>query len=60
VQKIFAGEIPVPTTSIGVGLASTLAANEAINIILRKRDIVTAPGYIYIDLLDQRLVVGTV
>ncbi len=60
VQKIFAGEMPAPTTSIGVGLASTLAANEVINVILRKRDIVVAPGFIYIDLLDQRLVVGTV
>jgi molybdopterin/thiamine biosynthesis adenylyltransferase len=59
-NRIFAGEIPVPTTSIGVGLASTLAANEVINIILRKRDIVVAPGYIYIDLLDRRLVIGSV
>ena len=60
VQKIIAGEMPGPTTSIGVGLASILAANEAINIILKKRDIATAPQYTYIDLLDRRFIVGTV
>ena len=59
-QKIIAGEIPAPTTSIGVGLASILAANEAINIILKKRDVATAPQYTYIDLLDRRFIVGTV
>ena len=59
VQKIMAGEKPGPTTSIGAGLAAILAANEAINVILSKRDIVKAPEYTYIDLLDQRLIVGT-
>ena len=59
-QKILAGEIPAPTTSIGVGLASILAANEAINIILKKREVATAPQYTYIDLLDRRFIVGTV
>ncbi len=59
-QKIIAGEIPVPTTSIGVGLASILAANEAINVILKKRDIAKAPQYTYIDLFDRQFIVGTV
>jgi len=59
-KKICAGERPGPTTSIGVGLASILAANEAINIILKKREIVQAPQYTYIDLLDRRFIVGTV
>ena len=60
IQKIIAGERPAPTTSIGVGLASILAANEAINIILNKRDIAVAPAYTYIDLLDRKFIVGTV
>lgn len=59
-QKVYAGEKLAPTISIGVGLASILAANEAINIILKKREIATAPQYTYIDLLDRRLIVGTV
>jgi molybdopterin/thiamine biosynthesis adenylyltransferase len=59
-KKICAGERPGPTTSIGVGLASILAANEAINIILKKRDVTMAPQYTYIDLLDRRFIVGTV
>lgn len=58
-QQIIAGQIPVPTCSIGVGLASILAASEAINIILRRKEIVKAPQYIYIDLLDQRSIIGT-
>jgi molybdopterin/thiamine biosynthesis adenylyltransferase len=60
VEKIAAGVQAAPTTSIGAGLASILAANEAINIILNKGDIVKAPGYIYIDLFDRQLVVGAV
>jgi len=60
IQKMMAGERPGPTTSIGAGLASILAANEAINIILNKRDIVKAPKYTYIDLLDRQLIVGVV
>jgi hypothetical protein len=59
-KKIYAGERPGTTVSIGVGLASILAANEAINIILKKRDIAVAPQYTYIDLLDRRFIVGTV
>jgi len=35
-RKSYDGEILGPVMSIGVGLASILAANEAINIVLRK------------------------
>ena len=56
-QEIIAGQIPVPTCSIGVGLASILAASEAINIILRRKEIVKAPQYIYVDLLDHGFVI---
>ena len=59
-QGIIAGQRPVPTCSVGVGLASILAASEATNIILRRKEIVKAPQYIYIDLLDQRFIIGTV
>jgi molybdopterin/thiamine biosynthesis adenylyltransferase len=59
-QGIIAGQRPVPTCSVGVGLASILAASEATNIILRRKEIVQAPQYIYIDLLDQKFVIGTV
>lgn len=51
---IYNGKKAVPTTSIGVGMASILAANEAVNIILHKRQIPIAPQYVYIDLLDQQ------
>jgi tRNA A37 threonylcarbamoyladenosine dehydratase len=57
-QEIIAGKRPVPTCSIGVGLASILAANEAVNVILRRKEIVKAPEYIYVDLLDQKFVIG--
>jgi tRNA threonylcarbamoyladenosine dehydratase len=59
-QDIYTGDRAVPTVSIGVGLASILAANEAVNIILRKREIVVAPLYIYIDLFDQQFIVGKI
>jgi hypothetical protein len=59
-QEIIGGERPVPTCSIGVGLTSILAASEAMNIILKRKEIITAPGYVYIDLLDQKFTVGTV
>lgn len=59
-QEIISGQRPAPVTSIGAGLASILAANEAMNIILKKRDIVKAPQYTYIDLLDRQFTVGTV
>lgn len=59
IQEIMHGKRPVPTCSIGVGLTSILAAAEAMNIILRRKEIVTAPGYIYIDLLDRIFTNGT-
>ena len=59
-QESYTRSHTVPTVSIGVGLASILAANEAINIILRKRDIVVAPRYTYIDLLDQKFIIGKI
>jgi molybdopterin/thiamine biosynthesis adenylyltransferase len=59
-EEILAAGRPAPTTSIGVGLASILAANEVCNVLLGKRDIPTAPQYTYIDLLDRQFVVGTV
>jgi tRNA threonylcarbamoyladenosine dehydratase len=59
-KEIYAGSKAVPTVSIGVGLASILAANAAVNIILRKREIVVAPYYTYIDLLDQQFIVGKI
>ncbi len=60
VQEIISGKRLVPVTSIGAGLASVLAANEAVNVILEKRDIAKAPKYTYIDLLDRKFIVGTV
>ncbi|MBN1366312.1 MAG: ThiF family adenylyltransferase [Dehalococcoidales bacterium] len=59
IGKIMEGEVPIPTTSIGVGLASIMGTNEAINILLKKREIIIAPRYIYIDLLDLQSVIGT-
>jgi molybdopterin/thiamine biosynthesis adenylyltransferase len=59
-MEIYAKAKAIPTTSIGVGLASILAANEAINIILNKRHIPTAPEYIWVDLLDQQFMTGKI
>jgi len=59
-QEIIVGQRPVPTCSVGVGLASVLAASNAINILLKRKEIVKAPKYIYIDLLDQKLLTGSV
>ena len=59
-QEIYKGAGAVPTVSIGVGLASILAGNEAINIILQKREIVTAPRYTYIDLMDRKFIIGKI
>ena len=58
--EILAGQKPVPTCSIGVGLASILAADAAINIILKRKEVVTAPRYIYVDLYDQQFLVGSI
>ncbi len=58
IQAIIAGRMPVPTCSVGVGLASILAASEAVNIIIKRKEIVKAPEYIYIDLLDKKFITG--
>ena len=60
IQEIISGKRPLPTISIGVGLASVLAAHEAINIILQRREIAKAPRYTYIDLLDRKFIVGVI
>lgn len=57
---IYAGKRTIPTSSVGVGLASSLAANEAVNIILKKREIPVAPRYIHADLMDYRMTVGDI
>jgi len=59
-QEIVNGQRPVPTCSIGVGLASLLAAMNAINILLRRKDVIKAPEYIYLDLLDLNYSTGIV
>jgi len=59
-REVLTGDRPAPTNSIGVGQASILAAIEAINIILKKRDIVCAPQYTYIDLIARQFRVGSV
>lgn len=59
-SEILAGQKPVPTCSIGVGLASILAADAAISIILKRKEIVTAPRYIYVDLFDQQFLIGSI
>jgi molybdopterin/thiamine biosynthesis adenylyltransferase len=58
-DEIILGVRGLPTTSIGVGMASLLAAAEAANILLRRREVTCAPSYTCIDLLDRRFVVGT-
>jgi molybdopterin/thiamine biosynthesis adenylyltransferase len=58
-REVLAGDRPAPTNSIGVGLATMLACIEAINILLRKRGIPSAPHYTYVDLLDRKFLVGT-
>jgi len=60
IQKMITGEIPGPANSIGAGLASILAANEILNIILKRRDITCAPQFTYIDLLDRKFQTGTI
>jgi len=59
-EEIMDGKRPGPSNSVGAGLASILAANEAVRVILNKDGIVTAPTYTYVDLIDRQLVVGTV
>ena len=47
------GKAPISTNSVGVGLTSIVTANEAVNVLLKKKPIITAPDYIHIDLLDR-------
>jgi hypothetical protein len=58
-RDIIAGNMAMPTTCIGAGLAALLAVNEALNILLNKRPVVKAPEYIYLDMMDQRFVSGS-
>lgn len=60
IHEIIVGQRPVPTCSVGVGLTSILAAGNAINILLKRKEIIKAPQYIYIDLLDQKFLTGSV
>jgi len=57
-QAVYNGTSPVPTTSVGVGLASMLAANEALNVLLLRRPIKAAPYFTYVDLMDQKFIVA--
>lgn len=57
-QEILSGQIPVPTCSIGVGLAAIMAASNIINILFNRKEIVKAPKYIYLDMMDQQLIIG--
>ena len=59
-REVLAGDRPAPTNSIGVGLASILASVEAINILIGKRAVPSAPQYTYVDLIDRRFLVGSV
>jgi len=59
-REVLAGDRPAPTNSIGVGLASILASVEAINLLLGKRAVLSAPQYTYIDLIDRRFLIGSV
>jgi len=60
IQDIIQGKKPVPTCSIGVGLTSILAAFEGANVILKRREIITAPRFIYVDLFDQKFITGRI
>jgi hypothetical protein len=60
IKKMHTGELPGSAISLGAGLASILAANEIVNIILHKRKIICAPDFIYVDLLDQKYMVKSV
>ncbi len=60
IQKMITGEMPGPATSIGVGIASILAANEVLNLILQRREVAKAPQYTYIDLVDRKFIIGTI
>lgn len=59
-QEIITGIKPVPTCSIGVGLASIMAASAAVSILLQRQDVVRAPRYTYLDLFDQQFMIGSI
>lgn len=59
-KKVLAGKMAAPTNSIGVGLASILTANEALNVILSRKEAVFAPAYVYIDLRERFFRTGKV
>lgn len=58
-QEIVSGHRPVPTCSIGVGLASLIAASETVNTLLKRKEMILAPEYIYVDLLDRNFSTGS-
>jgi len=53
-KQIISGKRLPPVNSVGVGLSSIITAYEVINIILKKSPIVTAPEYLYIDMLEKK------
>lgn len=57
IARAVAGEIPVPTNSIGAGLAAVLAASEAVNLLVGRGG-PRAPEYTYFDLVDRKAIVG--
>ena len=57
VELMIQGKKAISTNSIGVGLSSIVTANEVVNVLLRKKEIVTAPDCINVDLLDRHYTV---
>jgi molybdopterin/thiamine biosynthesis adenylyltransferase len=53
VKKMIEGTIEISTNSIGVGLAAIITANEVVNLLLNKTQLIEAPQFIYIDLMDK-------
>lgn len=57
-KTLLVEKAPATTVSIGAALAGLLTVNESVNIILKKKPVTVAPQYIYVDLLDQKFIVG--
>jgi molybdopterin/thiamine biosynthesis adenylyltransferase len=57
VELMIQGKKAISTNSIGVGLSSIVTANEVVNVLLRKKEMVTAPDCIIVDLLDRHYTV---
>lgn len=57
-NQLLLNDTPATIVSVGAGLAAILATSEAVNIILKKREITAAPKYLYVDLLDQKFIIG--